>query len=1099
MAQNRNPDLDHKHGDPIEEKKEEKEEKKEAKNEVKETPADARIRKSASLKTSIASLISQAQKAHLKQVSLQVEENKRAHDEGRAARTITQEIYDPKVMYGYDSEEGGALKEWTKSMKLDEVEAQRAQGIIKIQQAMEQKKEADRASKVQELDEFKRQEAEAYRVSVQTEENKRTEARNAYEEAARLFTQSNETLNQLNQQWLAAQTKVSALLPPYNEAIKNKELELERIDKDYQQDMATFLEKNNDKDYKEELTRRGISSLEDLMAAYEAKKEKVAKPEIEEQFETANQRVAQIGETYHAQLQENRILENRASELDNAAASDLSDRLDQLKVNNQQKVWRFTTTNTWEQAEADRQNDVATQTRIAAFHAKMDKIQNFESELKAIQNSWMEEQPIELKAAQDKVDELRTLLADPDVQAIIPVARRTEMTAQLNKFTAVLDKQLNGLEAIAREKAYSTRAATLGKGVMSQQILYEKLSREKEAAHCDFLRMDVAPDEKTMAGIPLSADSQRAYVLVGARGTPQSLYFINKETKECHLVRDAESNEMRALNTEMEKGDQRSRFSPRSPRAARPLVTPPDAGIPLTRKQEARIREITKHARQADAMKGDSKLADWRVAGEIGWFKKTTNPAADWKELLPIAVTDLYSLENEKAKRREEEEKFDATTARDNALDRLSQVQNQDGVVNYDCNGAKFEISSTKNKDGNTEFFVFFKNVKLFSPADRADAMARMIMMCHSKDPQGVVELDCPDISRQSEYFIKRMLSELEHAVIAAEEAGKKGIHIDISFSDNASAYLNYDQKNLKLRERVATLHQEFEAFNKGMLNKESAATANAGAVTPLGAALASTPDPRAVGGEPVLQNALDNAFAGKTLPQKIEVLETEVKKLDAKVQQADTASASIKNELKTITDKLANPGADTAMLTEQYKALKRLEASQQGINEGLEKLTGVVGAGPMLPGGSGGIADNYKQRLSGAVMQNELNISHALLVQGENYINMKAAHDANPAQPPPPVLTAELKSAVDYLQQIKNVENVADKARNKYNEHQAGNTAKIAELKTEIERRDPAAVVAANAPPPRPAPVPPAGAAPVNPVPVVDPDAAPVRRMGGP
>lgn len=1099
MAQTRDDGLDHKHDNaapaaippqaaaqpsaaPVADAKDETKSE-----EVKETPEQARTRMSASLAKSVARMFSQAQAAHLEQISRQVEEKKTAGAEGRPPKPITQPIYDPKMMYGYDSKEGAALKEWVGSMKLAEIESQRQQGIDKIQvQRMQEDKQI-----VGQREQALKTKIESIQttatVAITVEEQKRAEAKMQLDEAEKNLASAEEKLAQLTLSVKTSEAALAAVTLTFQQAQQQKEKEEKAIQE------------------REEKGEKGGEISWQLQV-------EVDKAEAL-QVEASNAVKGLLDEAKKADdgLNEAKQIRGKNAEHFVETESKVVPEIQKINQESKAEILKQTGENEASQTQEDKDFKVASQARLDDFNANMDTINNFEQNIKKLQNSWMTGRPVELAEAKSKVDELKRALENKDVKAVISQERQAELTTQLNEFTNVFDKQLGHLSKLAEGRAYTSSSAELGAHALTQRILYQKLDyQEKHQGRCDLLHQTNAPEEKDIEGL-LNSGSNRAYVVVGAVGA-ESLYYINKETKECSLVCASDSNEMKALINEMKEGQKRGHLSLGWQKTAHPLTSRPlhepemnkHPGSSLTHMQEHRIREIAHHSRTPEQIQGQQpKLADWKEQGEIrgglfSLYSKQADPATDWKAILPIVIVDEYSLLNEK-QLRAKEEKVDMRTARDNALDRLSAAQKKQGMAEYDCSGERFKVTSKRDDKEKLTFHVAFGSHPFLKP-NRADAMSRIVLMCHANDPLSPVELNCPEFnSHTSVYFINRIVSELEHCILAAEKSRLEGVPIGITFSDNALQALGQDlDKNL--RQRAAVLQQAWEEHVKGKeQKKESAAQANI-ADTKLSIALASTTPERVVAGDDKFQHALAEAFHLKTNPEKMVMLDEEVKKLDSKILQFDVTTMSVDNQLRTLGEEIKKSIADRdeAKATTQYQELGRLEAAQHVANEGLAELSGVVGQGPRSK--YSGLAGNYAQRMESTVMQGELKVDllDPSMISAENYLNIKNDNDRNGRPTAPP--EAELKDAISYMQPIMHAKEVGEKARAKYiaNTHEGDNNlTKITALKESIRAFSPKAAAANVAPvapavaaPPQPAVA--AAAPPLAGQPIIDPSAPP-------
>ena len=941
-------------------------EDKDAKAESKETPEQAIARKSASLAKSVAVLKLQATNAQIKQADLEQAEAVLAASRvpPTAPRVITLKVNDPIVMYGYDSEQGGELKKW-----VGKVAPEALNELDKKLAGLQTKITGEKETESQRI-------AAALQIFTQEETARKVE-RTAVEEA----------------KILEAQRSIGDLQNQHRQ-INEERIELEHKRETARVAVETAEREVNDLVAAIEVERKGANTEVDILQVGLTAAQKTLKANslelktIDQNHGDAKREEGQLQARFaeqeqksaEAKMQQQRIAQDSSEAIANESAK--------LDVQFEKK-----------KTEIDNNHRVP----IDSLAQKIATIKRFEQEIKNIQNGWMNGKPVELKAMQEKVNEFERFLNTPEVLAAIP-AEAAASKARLKEFPGVIEKQLSHLQEKTQARVYTNRCNELREGSLEQQILYEKLENTRlrdakgEAGRCDVVSVGAAPSSADDASIVdiMQKGSNRAYVIVvdAANANAKSLYYVNKVTKECKLVCAAGSDEMEALLAEMEKGKDigmaaRGWQKIIHPKTVRPLHDIPAVGSSeqLTDMQEDRIRELTHHVRIAAEIK--HKIADWTDVEAIpsydSSFKGITGKI-DWKEVLPIAIQIAGDYEKE-VKLRADEEEADPRAARDNAMERLMEAQNKPGLTEYDYKAERFQIQSKTDDKGKRSFTIMHSSGGgAFERSQNVpEAMAKMIALCHMTDPLSSIELDCPPTGNHYGPFYKRMATELEYAIIAAEKSAARGDFIGITLGENAIDVLNNAESaaGKDLIRRAQTLYDQWEKYTQGVEKKEESAAQKAVGESKLGAVLQSPPA-GAVLGATNLQTELNNAFLGKTLPeQKIEVLSAEVKKLDSKIQQFDAQKVTIENELRAVTKEIEKAtrdpeaAADTAAMTVHFDKLASLKAAQEAANQGLMSLTG-----------PSGMAQNYVSQMDSTVTRHAVGIDQDMIASVRQYID---------------------------------------------------------------------------------------------------------------
>ena len=977
--------------------------------EVKGTAADAK-KNAAALGQSIAALLAQAEESYAEQK--RIEAKHATAGAGTPVPDVKHRVNHPALAYGYDGYdgEGGALKKWMEPIR---------EAVPKM---ATQKKAAE---------DTKTQVEEKIRQATADE----AKAKQAYEDAVAAHTR------------LASDAKPAG--GPANQA-------LEKIGGEYKRIYSKAA--NLDEDEKE-FNQLKLSLLATSQAKINAmveseKKSGTKRPRawIDQVLEQAKLDAAEESKKANQPVIDAEQAEAKAKQQYDQAVKDLA---------------------------AARAILIPT---IPSGTAAEAKLLSFEQEMKDMQNAWMRGEPVDPEAMKSKVAELKKALASPEAKDLLPADAKEKIDKQLDDFPAKIDQEVKKLEDKIRGQVSTNRTFGIAEDIVKQRVFYAKLERfekQSEKGLCDWLHVDSAP--KNANSVVLNASSKRAYLLVGPEEA-QSLYYVNQNTGECREVCAAGSEEMQAILREIEAGDQYTSLSRLGqkvihPLTMRPLSTPPSesesksthpdaaAGALLTTLQEERIRKLADHVRRPEDIKSD-KL-ELKEVGDVA--EPSTKPyiphvtdqidsKTDWKQVLPIAVRTDEDLAREEQQRRNEaaDKKIGPDNAYANAVKRLQEQMAKAGDCEYDCQGERFKLGSTKNKDGTV--FTITPVGKGWTDTFRSDyipqAMAKMIEICHLANPDQNVKLSCQEMGPMGVYA-KRMVHELEHAIRAAEKNAEKGIYIGIELDENLKkAIIDATKAGVKDTNLVLRANKLCELAEKHRAKKMEAVTSKVGKSS-LGDLLETPLPGMSLGGG---RQEIDKVLEGKTPEEQSKMVEKEVKKLEFRAKQADMQNANIKNELKAIEEKMELAGITQEELTELSKSVERLREAQNEVNREYKKLGGYTDAAAGVD--EKGLATHYASWMrSFAPEMGAPDDKDGAGQQFMNVINTPVADDSK--------LSKEAKGYVAHVRRTREVDAIGDRAKQAFAESKGAtpgginNLSKIEELSKNLQARIDAAAPA--------------------------------------
>ncbi len=959
--------------------------------------------------------------AALRNSKSRVDEEKKARDDAIDAGTRLEDlpplrtppsVKHPLDVYGYDAKEGwGKLKQWMGPVeqKIAEVEKKHRATI----ETAEQKRDSTITEAKQEeakalagLEE-KKQAYEVHRQREREVETKQVEAASEKKrEIERNVARWQEEQTETQRVMLAVKETITQAETAFKEYFKKTmELssEIAELHKQVSEEKAAAVqaaaEGGGAQDKKEEQQGQPEAKQQEKTAAQLSLEQKTAllheatrqKDQTLTIKKRATARVAELEQsaaTVQAQIQQaTGELVTVAEEMKAADKGEVKQRAEQTKFENEEKRIKEKQTQVADAAT----KAAATQTDSAK--QAIAKTSNFVQDMKDTVNGWMIEdggvKPEELEA---KVQQLEKDLG-PDAAAI---------KDHLDKFPEVVGEDINLLQVRAKERVHTNESFRVHAEILTAEVRGTKL-RSKEMKKLEGGCMFVSSGTEPKSAVStltepheffLRDDCKRAYVLVQPAGAtePQSLYYINQVTGECTKVCEVGSPEMKALvqrfaddqktYDEMAKAGPGHFRSVTSTLLTYPGKSPQDNPEPkLSTYQEEQLKQITKHERQLTDMKG----LDWESSELKGTYKNKqtafTVAGSDWKETLPIAITDITSDAEIKAEIKQRQEESDTSTpeiARDKAIIRL--LENKQDDCKYAYLNEKFSVNRRKNDEGQMTFFVThlqdtWTEYNPWYKEKAAEAMGAMVLLCYKQNPMNIVELSCQPYTDAAPEHGERMQLQLRHAIEAAEKQAENGIFIGIRFGKDASELLDkMNDPDLKIRAKALERKWRENLDKKPVDDKGYEASR-------LGTLLVSPKDSKQ--GNLDEQSLLERAFVSPAseAKERIAELETEVKKLERKRTQLDHIMKSITEQVDEAANAIAkinsNPDEDnSAALAQQKAKVEELKASYETAHREYAKLTPLenkADADFKPVAGAKGIIQNFRKWMVSAGMKQAL------------------------------------------------------------------------------------------------------------------------------